>query len=478
MALTKRSLLWAAADTGGTTAITFVTMILMARMMTPEQYGIGALVIGTVQLLNLFVGGFFHDALIQNPDTDDETFETAISLVLVIALGVCASGGLGAVIAAHYMLWPAATSWLFVVASFVLPFSGVVGIGFARMRRDLIFRDVAQASLVGRLFGCVAGLVLAILGFGAWSLVAQFASDIIVQTAWLFGRGGWWPRPRRRFGILWPVCRFALPYAVMHSLVAVRIQGFLMMVAGFLSLSAAGYVNVAFRLTNTPQILLVTAFTNLGLPLLARDQASAPALERSFLLVSQMVLSVTIPAFVGLALAAKDLVPILLGAEWISVIPLVQILAVGAAVTFMRFPASSLLRALGYVRYSFASSSFQLVFTLLGIFVLRPGDLQTIVWLWVLPTFVQLPVTLFVVARVSVIRWRVIGASFLKVLTATAIMSVVVLAVADAMRDQAMLARLLGEVASGAVTAGTILLLTDGRSRSAIAGILRKARAY
>jgi len=144
----------------------------------------------------------------------------------------------------------------------------------------------------------------------------------------------------------------------------------------------------------------------------------------------------------------------------------------------MRFPASSLLRALGYVRYSFASSSFQLVFTLLGIFVLRPGDLQTIVWLWVLPTFVQLPVTLFVVARVSVIRWRVIGASFLKVLTATAIMSVVVLAVADAMRDQAMLARLLGEVASGAVTAGTILLLTDGRSRSAIAGILRKARAY
>ncbi|MGD0107132.1 MAG: oligosaccharide flippase family protein [Rhodopila sp.] len=478
MALTKRSLLWVAADTGGTTVITFVTMILLARMMTPEQYGTGALVIGTVQFLNLFVGGFFHDALIQNPNTDDEIFETAISMVLVIAIGVCASCGLGAAIAAHYMLWPAATGWLFVVTSFALPFSGVVGIGSARMRRDLIFRNVAQASLVGRLFGCVAGLVLAILGFGAWSLVAQFASDIVVQTVWLFGRSGWRPRPSRRFGILWPVCRFALPYAVMHSVVAARIQGFLMMVAGFLSLGAAGYVNVAFRLTNTPQLLLATASTNLGLPLLARDQNSGPALERSFLLVSQMVLSVTIPAFVGLALAANDLVPILLGAEWISVIPLVQILAVGTAVTFMRFPASSALRALGYVRYSFASSVFQLVFTLLGIFVLRPQDLQTIVWLWVLPTFVQLPVTLFVVARVSAIRWRVIASSFLKVLIATATMSVVVLAVADAMQDQAMFARLLGEIASGAITAGTILLLSDGRSRSAIASVLRKAGAY
>jgi hypothetical protein len=89
-----------------------------------------------------------------------------------------------------------------------------------------------------------------------------------------------------------------------------------------------------------------------------------------------------------------------------------------------------------------------------------------------------LPVTLFVVARVSAIRWRVIASSFLKVLIATATMSVVVLAVADAMQDQAMFARLLGEIASGAITAGTILLLSDGRSRSAIASVLRKAGAY
>jgi PST family polysaccharide transporter len=478
MALTKRSVLWAAADTGGTTAITFCTMILMARMMTPEQFGTGALVIGTVQLLNLFVGGFFHDALIQNPNTDDDIFETAISLVLVIAFGVCASIGLGAAIAAHYSLWPVTTSWLFVATSIFLPFSGVLGIGFARKRRDLIFRDVAQASLVGRMFGCAAGLSLAILGFGAWALVAQYTCDIIVQTLLLFGRSGWWPRPRRRFRILMPIIRFALPYAVRQALAGVRIQGFLMMVAWFQSLTAAGFVNVAFRITTTPQILLDAAYTNLCLPVLAKDQGSGPALERSFLLVSQMVLSLAIPAFVGLALAAKDLVPILLGAEWITVIPLVQIVAVGAAITFLRFPASAALRALGYVSFSFASASFQLVFTLLGIFVLRPHSLEAIVWFWVLPTVVQLPATLLVLARVSTIRCRTIIGSFVTVFVATGIMSIVVLTVSEQMQHQAMLIRLLAEIASGAITAGTILVLSDGRSRSMLVSVLRRAGAY
>jgi O-antigen/teichoic acid export membrane protein len=472
--LGKRSVFWAALETGGTSVLTILAMLLMARMVGPEEFGTAALVIGSVQFLNLFVEGLFHDGLIQNPDTDDAKFETALSLVLIIAACIVAIG-VAVGVALRDTEWGGA-AWLVVGASLSLPFSGALGVANARMRRDLVFREVAHASLAGRLIGSVLGLVLAYIGLGAWSLVWQFTAVAVVQSIMMYRVSGWHPRLRGEFAALWPICRFAVPYAVMHSLVALRIQGFLMMVAAYMGLTAAGLVNVAFRLTTTPQIILATAFTNLGLPLLARHQRAAPQLEEAFRVLTQIVMSITIPAFVGLALTANDLVPILMGDRWTAVIPLVQVLAVGAAVSFLRFPASTLLRALGHVRYSFASAAFQLGFTLLGMLVLAPQDMRVAVWLWVLPVALQLPLCCLAVCRVSAIGLRTLIASLLPALVATAAMAVVVTTVAQALQGEAAWYRLVAEVACGAATAIVILLIADGRSRAYIAGVLRKAQ--
>ncbi len=473
-ALGKKSVLWAATETGGTTALTLVAMLLMARMMGPDEFGTAALVIGGVQFLNLFVEGLFHDGLIQNPDTDDDKFEAAFSLVLIIA-GAIVAVALIVALSAYRTNWDG-IAWLFFATTLSLPFTGVLGIGNARMRRDMVFKEVAHASLTGRLVGSVLGLALAALGLGARSLVGQYLCIAILQSWMLYRQFDWRPRLRGSFGTLWPICRFALPYAAMHSLVALRLQGFLMMVAGFMGLTAAGFINVAFRLTTTPQVVLTTAFTNLGLPLLARHQTPGPEQERAYLQVTQLVMATTIPAFVGLALTAQDLVPILLGAAWIPVVPMVQIVALGAAVSFLRFPASSMLRALGYVRYSFASSCFQLVFTLAGLLLLHHEDMMGAVLLWVLPTLVQLPATLFVVHRVGKIRLRVVCGSLLPSLVASAAMAVVVTAVAQAMQTQPSLYRLVAEVMSGAMTAIVVLLLADSRSRTLVLVRLRKAQ--
>ncbi len=472
--LGKRSVFWAAAETGGTSALVVVAMLLMARMVGPDEFGTAALVIGAVQFLNLFAEGLFHDGLIQNPDTDDAKFETALSLVLIIT-GCVVAVSVAVALVMQETTWRNA-AWLFVGTSVSLPFSGALGIANARMRRDLVFREVAHASLIGRLIGSVLGLGLAYIGWGAWSLVWQYTTVAVLQTFMLYRVSHWRPRLRGDFKELWPICRFAVPYAVMHSLVSLRMQGFLMMVAAMMGLTEAGLVNVAFRLTNTPQTILQTAFTNLGLPLLARHQRATPELEQSFRVLTQMVMSTTIPAFIGLALTAKDLVPILMGDKWDAVIPAVQLLALGSALVFLRFPASTLLRALGHVRYSFASSSFQLAFTLLGMLALGPHDLRPAVWLWVLPAALQLPLCFIAVARVSTIGLRMLVVSLLPALVATAAMAVVVTTVGEAMQGQAAVFRLVAEVVCGAATAIAILLIVDGRSRAYIAGVLRKVQ--
>ena len=458
--------MWAAADSGGGMVVTMASMLMLARMMTPAEFGTGALVIGAIGLVNFYVEGLFHDALIQTLDADDDLYAAAVRLGCMVALGVVAIGLVFALASTH-TAW-AQAAWLFTVTSLVLPVNAALGVCNARMRRDLIFREVARASLAGKIGGAIIGVGLAISGAGVWSLIGQCMAGIIIQTVLLFAQSGWRPPVRGSIRAVWPICRFALPYAFMNSLSALRSQLFLLMVAGVLTLAASGYVNVAFRLTTTPQLVLIAAFVSLGLPLLSRHQGSPKNMERSFVEFTQLVSVTTLPAFVGLCLTANDAVPVLLGDKWVTVVPLVQILAIGAALTFLRFPSSAVLRSLGYVRYSFASSVFQLLFTVIGMAVIRPHDLTVAVWLWVAPVALQLPVAAIAVTRRSSITFKVLLGSLLPATFATIAMSVVVVLVSIRLPSASPAFRLFCEVAAGATTAGLSLLLFDGKRYRAI----------
>src|SRR3954453_5447276 len=132
----RRSLAWIAAEISGSTGITMITMLLMARLMTPEQFGTGALVLGGgVAFISLYVGGFFHDALIQRANIGDDAFEASLTVAVLAGLAVVALATLAAILAPAGGSW-SRVGWLFVAASLALPFGGMLGVVSARMRRD------------------------------------------------------------------------------------------------------------------------------------------------------------------------------------------------------------------------------------------------------------------------------------------------------------------------------------------------------
>ncbi|MFL5284706.1 MAG: oligosaccharide flippase family protein [Rhodopila sp.] len=471
----RRSLAWIAAEISGSMGVTMITMLLMARLMTPEQFGTGALVLGGVAFISLYVGGFFHDALIQRANIGDDAFEASLTVTVLAGLAVVALATLAAILAPAGGSW-SRVGWLFVAASLALPFGGMLGVVSARMRRDLLFSEIAQSSLVGRLTGCTIGLGMAHGGFGAVSLVAQAVSDIALQSVMLMARSRWRPKPSLNVAELVTLCRFALPNAIVHSIAAARLQGYLLMITGFASLTATGFVNVAFRITYTPQIILATNFTNFALPILARYQSASPKMEEAFRLVTRLVLSVTVPIFIGLALVADDVVPLLLGREWISIVQPVQIMAVGVAIIFLRFPASLVLKALGNVRLSLLSNLFQTTVVLLGMAVLQPQDLSAVVALWVLPSIVQLPVALIVAKCVSRLSWRAIAIDFLPIFVSILAMTITVTALAGIADTKPSPVRLASRIAFGAGAYAVTLLLTDHWIRDQLINLVRRMR--
>ena len=462
-ATNARSFAWVAADTGGTTVISLAALLVMARLIGPHDFGAAAIAVGVVQVVNLYVEGLLHDALIQNRDVSEEAFDQGFWLCAGVGIAVAAVAG-----AAWLALrgGEAATLALLIFASAcTLPFSGMTGVLNARLRRDMDYRLVAAPSVAAKLLSAVAGLAAAALGWGAWSLVTQFLVGAGVQALGLFLSSGWRPRPPRTFAALKPLWGFALPYALMHTLVGARIQAFTTATAALGGLAAAGYINVAFRPTLNPQILLMTALSNVGLPLLSRHQHDRPALEASFHRLNRFNALGLPVVFFGVAACADLIVRVLLGTQWLPSIAPMQVFAIGAAFYFLRMPATLLLRALGRVRYSLMNSVMHLVVTLGAMLWLRPHDALTASLLWVAPLAPLLPITLYVVRRETGVSAALQLKGVAGPTLCAAGMAAAVWAVRPWLTGLPAPAQLAACVALGATVYLLLVLATDGQAR-------------
>jgi teichuronic acid exporter len=396
----NRPVLWVMFDTIATSLVSIGSMLVIARLAGPSEFVTAALIVGAVMFANINVEVLFHDALIQNRDVTEIDFDHAISIVLTIALGIVA---LVAIVALLLFNGPySRIGWLSITASFYLLFSGPNGVANARQRKKMEYRHVARASVIGRALGCATGIIVALEGHGTLGLILQNTAGAFAQSVILFSTTRW--RPRLRFsldGKLRHLLRYALPDALMNSLVSARIQAFSFLVASFSGLTTAGYINIAFRLTTTPQLILITALGNLCFPMIAAHQTSKYAQAQAFQLTTKIISATTLPLFVGLALISKDLVPLVLGRAWLPAIPLVTILAIACAVYFSRMSSSLLLRATGTVRYSVWNAVFQLSLTIGGLLIFRPTDAFVAIYLWIFPLAIQVPITLLIMRRLA-----------------------------------------------------------------------------
>jgi O-antigen/teichoic acid export membrane protein len=457
--IAKRSISWVAADTFGTAALSFAVMLVMARLIGPGEFGAAAIAISLVQIANLFVEGLLHDALIQRRDIAPDDFDKALSLVVGL-------GAAFAVVALFAALLLGGTSngrvaWLVFGMTCSLPFSGALGIGNARLRRDFRYADIARPSLIGRSLGSLIGVALAFAGAGAWSLIVQQEAAIVLYALLMYRGMSWRPRPRLSFGSLKPLWSFALPQAVTNSLSGLRMQISLLVIASLGGLAATGFLNFAFRLTLTPQALLITALQSLGFPLLAKHQDDREALVASYQHFTRTIAVFVVPLFIGLAICADDLVPAILGANWEPSVPAVRIVACAGVLYFLRLSSSVLLRAIGVIRYSFANSIMHLAVTLGALVALRPAAAGWAAVCWVLPLVPLMPITVWAVRREARLSIAEQLAPLWKPLTYNLAMILAVLLVKEEFAASSAVLRLAASVVTGAGVYGCLLLAFD-----------------
>ena len=189
---TIKGMMWSAADAFLGQGVTFLVGIVLARMLSPDEYGLIGICLIFVNVLNGMVDSGFSNALIRKKDIKDVDYNTmfitnmAISTLLYALLFVCAP------IISDFFSRPELTELIRVVG--LLMFANALSITQVTiLTKRIDFKTKTKASLVSAIASGFIGIAMAFVGFGVWSLVGQMLSKQILYTICLWILNKWWP---------------------------------------------------------------------------------------------------------------------------------------------------------------------------------------------------------------------------------------------------------------------------------------------
>jgi O-antigen/teichoic acid export membrane protein len=363
--------------------LSFVTLLVTARLLGPANFGVAASVIAIIGLLNTAVEGLFSEALVQRTTVEDghvnAAFWTALGVAaLLVAICFALADPVGSAYGDPEM------APLLRVASVGLLFSGYSGVQSALLRRAFAFRQLAMRTLVARLASCGITLLMAFDGYGPWSLIAQYLIATILGAVTLWY---WSPREirwHRQPGSLNDLWRFAGPWLA-NEIVQVNLPRLYQALAAYLfGPYQFGLLSMGFRIADTLRDLIGNIANNVGLPIFARIQHDPHELARQYVAATSTLCVIALPCFAGLAVCAPAIVQAILGDEWLPSVPLIQMLAFGAAVGFTASLGYTVFSALGRPALALPLSLFDVAFSVALLFGLSDIGIMAASIAWAL----------------------------------------------------------------------------------------------
>lgn len=392
-------MVWTVLESFGVSGLSIIGLIVVARYISPEDMGVAAMAQSIVQLINIPVEFLFMDALIRRKNAEEIDFDTAHTVSVFMGIAVSLMCWLSAAPVSHWLNVPQMAP--------VLAWMGLsvaaMGLGTAitaRQRREMDFRALAIRSFAGRLVGVVAGIAIAVMGGGVWSLVAQQVLMTAFATLALWLQCSARPSFRFSYRHFRELASFGKNTVAVVLLNFSTQRVFTLFVGASLSTAAAGYLNLAFRVVDILRDIVTNAVVQLALPMFSRHSDDLAQLRKIYDRAVSFTCAVTFPMFAGLAICAPDFIHIVFGPQWDNAVPYVTLLACLTLVHFIRLYSNSLLTARGYPHLPLVPDAAALSVVLLGMVFWGQFSLQAAAAVWAIRLAASLPVDMYNIRRV------------------------------------------------------------------------------
>ena len=320
-------ILWSSVQKFGTMGISFVSNIVLARLLTPEDYGCIGMLMIFILVANTFIDGGFGSALIQKKEPTQEDYSTIfywnlfLSIVLYVLLFFAAP-----LIACFYHL-PLLSSVLR-VQGLVLILNSLSIIQQNRLRKQLLFKKLSVVSIVSALLSLGITIYLAYVGWGVWALVAQqlLMSGFNAVLYWIVGK--WKPSfvfSKQSFKELFGFGGYILSSNLINTLCN-NVQGLL--IGKFFSSVIMGLYAQARKLEEVASTSFSSVVDQVSYPVLSTVQNDKQMLISVLRKLIMSLAYVCFPMMILLILIGDSLIVLLYSTKWIGCVPYFRILCV------------------------------------------------------------------------------------------------------------------------------------------------------
>lgn len=409
---TATSVLWSLLGRGSTTASTFVVFLLLARLLTPSDFGIFALASVFVDVTRIVAMSGWTDAIVRSSDLDDELLDTAFwanlgfgVVVAMIALGL-------ALPYAAMTRQPVVAQLLWWLAPLV-PLSCLGSVHVGQALHGFGYRGLALRTFVSNALGGIAAICAAMAGWGVWSLVAQaLVSDIVnVVSAWI--SYPWMPGRRFSYARFRELLGFTSTMMMTQLLWLLLVRAPDIFIARALGTTQLGVYRIGFRMFELIGQLVVQPVAAVGITTFSRLRGNSEAIENAYARIVGLLAFIIFPVMAGFGAVAVEAIPLLFGERWQASVPVAQVL-MGLMVPYLlSFFDAPIFGSVGRASSLTRIAVVQVVLTVTMSWLVAPLGLTIVAAAYVLRSFMTLPYQQYLMQRdtgISPLRiWRAIA---------------------------------------------------------------------
>lgn len=376
---TARTLKWNTIDRLGQQVAMAVTGIVLANILSREDYGLTGVIAMFQAFAIVFVDSGFGAALLQQKEPTERDYSTVFWFNVAVSVAIYAVLWFAAPFIATLFHSPRLTLLSRVMfLSFVFNALGIVQTN--RLMKLMEVKQIAISNLVALIVSGTLGIWLAVEGYGVWAMVWQAMSLAFIKTAWLWVAVRW--RPLMVFSAesmrrIWRVGVGVFTSSMLNTLF-LNIYTF---VIGWWSLSRLGVYTQADKWSKMGTASISQIVTATFVPLLAKVQDDAEAFLRYLRRVDRFAALVMMPVLGGMAMVATPLFHTLFGTKWDEAIPLFQILCVRGIFIVLISVYNNFLLAAGRAKALVTVETVKDVSMLVALGATIPfGTVEALVW--------------------------------------------------------------------------------------------------
>jgi len=366
--------------------------VILARLLSPAEFGLVAMVTVITGLSNFFIDGGFSASLIQNKEFDNRDSSTIFFVNVVLGLFFASLIILSAPFFAKFYddirLIPIART-----ISIVYILTSMNVVQKAQLSRNLDYKKLSVIEIVQQLAGGILGITLALLGFSYWSIIFKSIFQELMRLGMYYGLTKWmpaWSFDRTILKKHWKYSSWVLISGITKQL-ADRFD--YMIVGKVFNAADLGIFQRGKNIASMPIEFTASVFNNPLFASFSKLQDRKDRFLKNYIKVYRIITLIVLPIIVLSFVFADEIIFVLLGEKWMDSALFLKYFSVWGVIYILGVNKFRLLSALGYPNYGAKYHFFDMIFRPLVIVILFFGlklkSMETIALVFIVFFFIQ-----------------------------------------------------------------------------------------